>query len=597
MAKRHDPHLGNRLGPRVAQVVTKAMAQHTAATAGHRAKVGTKAALDFCKVISHKTRGTIGEHAAQVAQMEEAPLWFRKVMSFIAFGEGEWQAMLSFAYYGTGVQSSFGALLGNEIAPLVQRTLRQDPNSLLPPGGAADLVARGLLTFEQGLHEASGQAIAEPRFEAMVAGAENQPDMVTVLELLRRGRIGEGAAREILRRGGYSQDRANLLLELRYTPPGVADAALQVIKGIISQDQGRAVAHENGVRESDFDDLVAMTGEPPGVQDLLFAYRRGIIGRERLEHGIRQGRLRNEWIDVIESLRFVPANTADAIRAVVQNHLSDEEGKRIAEENGLDPHHWRWLVETAGNPPGPMEMLHLWKRGIMSEQEVRQGLRESRLKNKYIDAILALAKTQIAARQITSMIQHGVITEKDGITLLLRQGYSPVDAARLVQLGANQKKGAEERLAKNDVLKLYREHTIDEATAVKQLGTLHYSDHEAKVLLGFEDTRRAIHFRDQAISRVHTLYVNHHLDEAGASADLDVLGVASAERDRLMALWDLERSGNARRMTEAQAARAYRAGLIDETEFRRRLGQLGFPQPDVDVLVQLERGRGRGTSG
>src|SRR5439155_22359841 len=153
---------------------------------------------------------------------------------------------------------------------------------------------------------------------------------------------------------------------------------LGVLKGVISHDAAVHEAAKTGLDAGDMSFIEDIIGEPIGLQELLFAFRRGFINTERLVHGIRQSRIRNEWVDVIEKLRYVPISASEAVTATVQNHLDQNTAKRLVSENGIDPQWFDVMYETEGNPPGPGQMLDLLNRGQMSVADVKQGLRESR---------------------------------------------------------------------------------------------------------------------------------------------------------------------------------------------------------------------------
>jgi len=90
-------------------------------------------------------------------------------------------------------------------------------------------------------------------------------------------------------------------------------------------------------------------------------------------------------------------SVADAVAAVVRGYLSETEGATEASLSGIDARRFQLLVDAAGNPPAPAELLELWRRKVIPETgsgadsvSVEQGIREGQTKNKWIGPLKAL---------------------------------------------------------------------------------------------------------------------------------------------------------------------------------------------------------------
>lgn len=368
------------------------------------------------------------------------------------------------------------------------------------------------------------------------------------------------------------------------TPP---EAALAVIRGVMSAEEGQAEARFSGIDQQRFTVMERITGEPPGPQELQEAFRRGIIDQATFEHGIRQSRLRDEWIPTLLALRHFPPSPQAAIEAAVEGHLSVEEAKKVTEIGGLDPAYFDPLYETAGSPPGTEEMIHLWRRGEMTEAEVRQGIRESRVKNKYVDAILKTKRVIPPMRTVVAGVHQGVFTAEVALHKLAQLGYEAEDAAALVQEGQHLATAKVRELTVAEISTLYEEEAITREEASAMLLNLRYDDHHAAWVLDLADTKRARKFLEAAVSRIHTLYVAHKTTPAQVATELDALHVPTTQRAALLHLWDLEREANARPLTLAQLEKAYKNGLIDEPAFIAHLRGMGYTAEDANLIRDL----------
>ena len=582
----HTPHLGAKLGPRLAELMAKGATQHLQSSADLRAKVH-KAGLDaFWHGVGREYRAAFGAHLRSLHDHPDTPEELKPLLSFVARQPGEGAALLGTLWYGTGLGQTFGSILSNLLAPVVHSDLASNPNALLPADLAAQLTAKGIMGLSDASGEARGQAVAGWRFERMVDNATTYPDLVTGLELMRRKVADINQVHHWLKRAGYPDDVIPMLTSLFDVPIAPAQLADMTLRGIIGQDEGRAKARESGVPPADFDLMAAAVGEPPGPEQLSEMLRRGIIDRAEFDRGIRESRIRNEWTTPVYRASFQPMSTADAVSGVVQGHLTDQQGQTIAHLNGLEPEYWRPLVETAGEPIARGEALELYNRGEMTQAEVEQAIRESRVKNKYIGDILKLRRRLPPERSIVSMLAHGAISHQRAAQLLAEQGFSAEDAASLIKAGTAQRTTATKHLAVGTIAELYAERAMDETQAVEHLRALGYSDADARLELKVAALRREHAWRQTAAGRIGTDYVNRLIDRPTATAHLDRIGLVSTQRDEYLTLWDLERSARVKRLTEAQVIAGVKHGALTVQDGRARLVGMGYDQVDADVLLK-----------
>ena len=138
-------------------------------------------------------------------------------------------------------------------------------------------------------------------------------------------------------------------------------------------------------------------------------------------------------------------------------------------ENLLDPEWHTALYETAGEPPGTMQMLELLNRGIVDEPTVEQAIRESRVKNKYIPAILEMRRRLMPERTVVSGISKGVLTHAEGIDHLLALGFNQEDATALAGEASATKLSKHKEIAEAQVLTAYEDGKIPAAEATTMI--------------------------------------------------------------------------------------------------------------------------------
>lgn len=103
------------------------------------------------------------------------------------------------------------------------------------------------------------------------------------------------------------------------------------------------------------------------------------------------GVLARPWVQAINHNHQTELLTADQLAlGVVQSQIDATVAADNASFLGLAADKFDFLVRLAGNPPGLGEVLEMWRRGFMTEDQVNQALKESRLKNKYNDQVKQL---------------------------------------------------------------------------------------------------------------------------------------------------------------------------------------------------------------
>lgn len=449
-------------------------------------------------------------------------------------------------------------------------------------------------------HEDDAVAIAR----GVLAGVASHPDMPAesrpIFDLLLRPEHQTQAVLTVLgvypivsafvmaAVGPFVQDVSNLAWSEHPSQPlSPAEAALAVLRGTWSADEAAHEASLTGLDRRRFDVLYLNEGEPPGIGQLLEAYRRGYIDQTRLVRGIRQSRIRDEWIDVVEKLRYAPVGPGEVLAGLVQGHLTpDDAGKRLSDA-GINPDNLGWLYETHGRPPGVVELGSLVNRGEMTEAEWEQAVRESDIKNKYIPFLAKLHRHLMPERTVVSAVRQGVLTVEQGKEHLRALGFNEADAATLVAEASSTKTAHVKELSESQTMSAYAERLISKAQAEVRLSALGYTSDEIALVVQLADHAHHARFQEQGISRVHTLYVSHKIDASAAATDLDKIGIDAAARDDLVRLWTAERNANVPTLTLAQCQGLAYRGVFTFAEYVAHVTRLGWSKADARLTYFL----------
>jgi hypothetical protein len=590
---RANGDLGHKLGPKLSDLMVRATIAARTSLGPHEARVTAAALQQLIDRAGHEVGSLYRPLVADALKSGQLPDEIHAMVDKATSGRHQWQALIGLSGLGGAVASPIGAAIGAAGAPFLQQTMRAFPYLIPGVGELAAMAQKGIITFGFGADQAKAQGYDEPWFQRLVELAQLMPDAASLFDMVNRGLLNADQMDLVLERAGMPATFATALKELRHVLLPPADAALAVLRGNMTPAAGVEAAARAGVDAGDFGILIGNTGEPLGLDQLLEAFRRRFIDQPTLERGIRQSRVRNEWIPTAVKLRFQPMTTADAVMAAVQGHISLPQAKSYAEQNGLDPADFQALYDTAGEPLSRTEMEQLYNRGEVTLAEVEQALKESQVKNKYVGAAVKLHVRLPPERTVVAMISHGVLTHAEGIRMLMDLGYTAQVAAQLYAEGTTARAGAHGILPEGQVIALYDLGGITRAAAVGMLEKLNYAPAVAEQLVAIADLRASVKLQQQAVDAIRGRYVAHHIDDLMARAMLADLDVTAVKVTHYLKIWAIERAAAVRQLTPAQIIKAQKLDLFGDTDkttghsptAEKRLVALGYSPGDAALIV------------
>jgi hypothetical protein len=550
-------------------------------------QLAMKVQESFFELVGGEVRATLGPLFVAIADSPEAPDWARRTFDFLGRGSGQWQSFLANSAGGAAMSSGLIPLLNNELAPVTQNLIAQNPNFVIDLGSAAALAGRNLAPVGAMDAEARRQGLSSGRFARMVRLAQHGLAPGEVLDAVNRGRIGDGEARSYLRDAGYTDEAIPDLLALRHALISPQQAATLQNFGAISQAEGRRYAAASGMSAGDYDNLFYGSGQPPPLDVLYRARRTGAISSDRFRKGIQQGPIREEWFDVIDRLLFLPATPDTALSAATQNLLSKNEAKAIWTEYGFRADDFAWALESNGRPLGIEQTAELYNRGEISRADARQMFLESTIKNKYVDLIFPLFERLPTMEMTVRMVRGGALTRAEGVRNLRKLGFDQDNAASLIDLATREKTTEARALTVGMVQELYEDRALTRKQAADALAALGYETDEADLILSIRDLRYERRVQQAAISRVHARYVGHRITQRDAENALDQIGVNAQARGDLLDTWDVERDVSVPQLSTSQVQQAIRRGYIDDAGGLERLARAGYTDEDAQILVRL----------
>lgn len=563
---RADRELGHKLGPRLVDLAVQATVATRHKLAPHEARVraaGTQMVID-----------RMGEELAEVMdpvmrrliERGDMPDDLAAMIGKAASGKHQWQSTAMTLLGASGATSALGTVLSNYLTPVVAGLVEESPHLIPDIGTVAQLGARGWITENDVTNNANKLGYNSAWALAMMNAAMAWPDPGTITQLFQRGHLGGQYAEQLMKQVGVPGGVRSLVLELAKAVVSPADAALAVLRGSIDHERALAIASQSGYNSEQFALLIDNTGEPLGLMQLLEAYRRGVIGRERLVRGIRQSRVRDEWVDVAEALRYEPMSVADAADAALRGHLTETEAQAIAQENGLTPRDWAPFYANQGNPLAPEQLLQLWRRGKISESRVRKGLREGRTRDEWIGDALQLRDQRMGSADALDAWLRGHLTREAAQDILAANGLAAEDFTAAFGNAGNP-------LALEQLLEAFRRGFIDQARFERGFRESRYRDEWAGVAL-------QLRYSPMSTAEAVQASVQGHIGKDQAAAIAQENGLAPADFE---ALW--QTAGEPLSRTELE--QLFNRGLVSRAFVEQGLRESRLKDKYVPAAVDL----------
>jgi hypothetical protein len=488
---------------------------------------------------------------------------------------------------GYGVGGAVTPAIEVAAQPIAKRLWAADPSMPTPAQLAAQAAATGRVGRGWAAQESAFQGFGGDAFEAMYELALSPPSPGELLELLRRGHADPGELTVAYERLGIGPEWRDRLLELRRVVLSPADAAMARQQGFIDAGEARQVAALSGVDGGDADLLFELSGLPYGVETAIELLRRGEIDDGRFAQVVREGHTKTKYTDDLLKLRFQPLSPAIAAEALIRERIDEGQAVRIAAEGGLRKDDFLLWSNMLGRPPGIAEAQGLVNRGLMDKAGFHEVVARSDVRTEYVDVLYAARERFPSIFQMRGLIKSGAVSDELAHRILLAEGYSPELVGGIIAAAHGEKTQATKDLSQAMVVELYQAGLEDETWALARLGELGYNSDEAESVLLVNEARRLLSSLNAAIGKIHAHYVNHDVGREATIGQLDKLTIGAEARNRLLDLWDIERDANVRRLTSAQVGQALKHSLITAADAHDRWVQMGYPDADATVLVEL----------
>lgn len=268
---------------------------------------------------------------------------------------------------------------------------------------------------------------------------------------------------------------------------------------------------------------------------------------------------------------------ADAADMVVQDILTEGEGASEAAKYGVSAQNFNHFVQVRGLPPGVMEMLVAWRRGIITADDFAQVVRESHTKTKYIPTLQALFWDVLSTPEAVELALKGAMTTDQMLAVTRQNGTRDEDARRMLA-------GTGNPIPPTQALELFRrgEMTWDEVSKAVRLGRTRDDQ---------------LPFLRKLVRRLPSLFEVRSMLAAGAITAADATKVITEQGyDPVIAAGMVKAGAHTRtrtlkQETESEILTLYEGRFITEERARALLAALGYDTEGVELAIALADAR------
>lgn len=388
------------------------------------------------------------------------------------------------------------------------------------------------------------------------------------------------------------------------TPLSAAEAATAANRAFMALDAAAGEAAKQGIDADRFAVLRHLAGNAPAPEELATALRRSIIPAEgsgpdavSFTQGIAEGNLLDKWGPVIQKLAQAIPSPADIVDAMIKGQVTAADGLELFRVVGGDPDYFQLLVNIAGNPPSPTELLELAQRQVIpwdgtgpDATTFQQGFFEGRSKDKWEPVYRHLAQYFPTASEVVELYRWDQLDVPTATAMLAQRGLSAEDAARWIAYANANAIDDYRGLTEQAILAMLSISYISDDQARTMLAAIHKGPAAIDQLIAYGHIQRAIQSVNQAVSRVGNLYQARKITAATATDALTRLGVGAVAIPDIIADWDAVASVNVRTLTEAQVVDAWDKLVLDDSEALQELQNIGYTPFDAWVLLSTKAG-------
>jgi len=311
-----------------------------------------------------------------------------------------------------------------------------------------------------------------------------------------------------IREGRLADKWAPLIQALGDLPLGVADAVDAVVEGQITMAEGEAIAYQNGINAANFKILYNTRGNPPGPADLAEMVRRGIIpvhgsGPDvlSLDQGIAEGASKDKWIKAYEQMLTVLPAEGRVTTLLRNGVITRDQAISYYQQLGYDQQAATAFADEASAVKtatdkllAKSDVITLYADGAITREQAAGLIQALGYDATEADQILtiqdlhtATAATNAAISRIQSYYIARKIDDTKAVNALNALNVPSAQQSTLLSAWSISRSSNVKLLTESQIADAWAYTIIDTASAITELMALGYTELDAWIVLSIKN--------------------------------------------------------------------------------------------------------------
>jgi hypothetical protein len=268
------------------------------------------------------------------------------------------------------------------------------------------------------------------------------------------------------------------------------------------------------------------------------------------------------------------------------------------------------MIEVSYNPVTRVDLRRLYRLGVIDYKELIERYKDLGYTDRDAELLAQFtAKYEadssddkdvqmrnLSLSLIKQLYMKSVINEGEAKKRIQALNYSDEDADRLVNL-YKQEKAADQVLSYDKEAKADIKRYVEEGYALgymtfqeakRRLVGIGYIDSHAEAILNLVDYHTEMQILEEQIKRIAEEFNSGVIDDVELTNRLGKLNIPAERMSRVLDLVMAQKRHRTRRLTTAQYVNAYFKQVIDKQTLLKCLGDLGYNDVDIQILLKLE---------
>jgi len=479
---------------------------------------------------------------------------------------------------------------------------------------AGDIFGLGFGSFDIGRERGRQEALR--RHKIII------PSLREIIDLTIKGYIDDVKSFDLIDRTGVDWDVATAVYN-----DSVRKASLEVLsnlfwRGIIDNYEVYRLAQKLGYDEYQTDLIIEAHRPLPSADELIYSFKKWGYSDETIKEFLGWLGYKG-WSNMIklESYYRIPS-IQDIIRFMVREAFNPyaieryrmmeefpEEAVKYAEIQGLT-RDWvekYWVAHW--ELPSPTQVFDMYHRidkephedsepitspfsgetryRRISKEVINDYLKFADYLHYWRDKLLRISENVLTRVDVRRLYELGIFNEDDVFFAYIEAGYSEEHAKVLTEFTILQVISEEINKVRNELIEAYVDGAISLDELRSYLEGLHINKTAVEVLLAYAEWKKSNELRKKIIKAIRERFLDGDLDEVGVTTELAKWGFRVEEINRYLDLWGEERRAKRKYLTKTEIVKAFKKGIFDWDEAKKRLVTLGYEEEDAEVLLKL----------